>query len=232
MSDRWTERLSEYLDGNLAAEEREPLARHLESCAECAAALADLGRVVERARALGERPPARDLWPGIAARLSEPAPADEAPAPLSFPAVSRRPTPRRVSLSWAQLAAAGLAVALLSAAAAWLLRPGPRPIRLAGGQDDRSGGMSAATPAASRDRSYDEAITELRRALSRGRGELDTTTVRILEQNLALIERSIDQARRALAADPANPYLRQHLQDTMRRKIELLRRATVVASAG
>jgi hypothetical protein len=53
----------------------------------------------------------------------------------------------------------------------------------------------------------------------------------VLEQNLAAIEQSIGQSRRALAADPANPYLREHLQETMRSKLALLQRATLVASA-
>jgi hypothetical protein len=78
--------------------------------------------------------------------------------------------------------------------------------------------------------SPDIALAEIRHALDRGRGDLDTSTVRVLEQNLLLIERSIAEAKRALDADPRNPYLRQHLHETMQRKVELLRRATLVAS--
>ena len=67
--------------------------------------------------------------------------------------------------------------------------------------------------------------------LEADRGTLDTTTVRIIEQNLAVIDRAIADARRALAADPGNAYLNAHLAGTMRRKIDLLRRAaTIVAS--
>lgn len=76
-----------------------------------------------------------------------------------------------------------------------------------------------------------EAIDELRKALARERDRLDPSTVRALESNLAIIDLAIDQARRALAADPANSYVKEHLAETMRRKVELLQRATMLASA-
>src|SRR5438093_1416138 len=67
-------------------------------------------------------------------------------------------------------------------------------------------------------------------ALVEGRrtGRLDSTTVRILERDLATIDTAIAQARRALAADPGSAYLNHHLADTMRRKLELLRQATAL----
>jgi hypothetical protein len=55
--------------------------------------------------------------------------------------------------------------------------------------------------------------------------------VRVLEQNLALIDRAIAQAQRAVAADSANVYLNTHLAETMRRKIDLLRQAAALVSA-
>jgi len=77
---------------------------------------------------------------------------------------------------------------------------------------------------------HEEAIAELRKALARERDRLDPATIRTLEANLAIIDLAIDQARRALAADPANTYVKEHLADTMRRKVELLQRATMLAS--
>jgi len=72
----------------------------------------------------------------------------------------------------------------------------------------------------------------LERILQDGRGRLDSTTVRVLEQNLAVIDAAIAQARRAVAADSANLYLNSHLAETMRRKLELLRQAaSLVATA-
>ena len=68
MSHQWTDRLSEYLDDELPPGERSALEEHLRHCAACGAVLADLKRIVTRARGLEDQPPERDLWPGIAAR--------------------------------------------------------------------------------------------------------------------------------------------------------------------
>jgi RES domain-containing protein len=86
----------------------------------------------------------------------------------------------------------------------------------------------SARPAA---RSYDVAVAELQQVLAQNRGRLDTTTVRVIEQNLATIDRAIAQAQRALAVDSANIYLNSHLAETMRRKLELLRQAAALVSA-
>ena len=77
---------------------------------------------------------------------------------------------------------------------------------------------------------YDAAIAELERVLAGRRAQLDSSTVRIVEQNLALIDRAIAEARRALAADPTDSYLHDHLASTMRRKMGLLRRATAASA--
>jgi hypothetical protein len=76
---------------------------------------------------------------------------------------------------------------------------------------------------------YDAAVAQLQAALVAGRGLLDTSTVRVLQENLAIIDRAIAQARAALAADPGNAYLNLHLAQTMRTKLELLRRAQAIA---
>jgi hypothetical protein len=76
--------------------------------------------------------------------------------------------------------------------------------------------------------SYAAAVADLERVLAGGRGQLDTTTIRVIEQNLAAIDQAIAQAQRALESDPANMYLNTHLAETMRRKLELLRQAATL----
>lgn len=234
MTDRWSESLSDYLDGELTAEDRREVALHLETCADCAQAARELEQVIERARALPDLAPPRDLWPAIEAQLMgrkeaarKEAAEKEAPVSAPAPLPARRPRTRVVSFTWPQLVAAGLAVALLSTAAFWLGTRGDRRIA----QRTSSPAVSGPTREAANVPPTEAAIEELRQALANGRNDLDPATVKVLEQNLATIERSIREAKAALDADPANPYLRHHLQETMTRKVNLLRQATLLASA-
>jgi anti-sigma factor RsiW len=227
MTDIWTDRLSEYLDGELRAEERTALEDHLRHCVACGAALADLKRIVRRARALDDRQPEQDLWPGIAARIGVPAAA--ATEAVEIRLAGR--APRRWTFSLPQLAAAGIALMAVSGAAAWLLHPAGTAVVVTRQSTPPVVMPVAAGPARPAERSYDVAVAELQQVLTQNRGRLDTTTVRVIEQNLATIDRAIAQAQRAVAADSANIYLNSHLAETMRRKLELLRQAAALVSA-
>src|SRR5881409_1841187 len=219
MKDQWTDRLSEYLDGGLGVAERAALEAHAVSCAACRTTLDELRRVVARAQALQDRPPAADLWPDIAARIG-----------LSSGA---RPAIRRhFSFTVPQLAAASITLALLSGgAAALLLRSrAPAPVATSPATTARRPPLLNASLYPN-DQRYAAQVADLERALERGRGQLDTTTVRVIEKNLAIIDRAIRAAQSALAADPANSYLNLHLAQEMRRKLELLRQAATLAGA-
>lgn len=219
MTDTWIDRLSEYLDGELTDAERAALESHLASCRECMTTLAELREVAARAAALMPRPPADDLWPGIEPRLQP-----GANAVLPFRA---RPS-RRLSFTLPQLAAAGIALMVVSGGGVWVLQHGGR--------------ATSAPPIAAIDRTpeprvvstalidprYDEAIADLEQALDAGRAQLDPATVKIIEANLAAIDKAIDESQRALSEDPANMYLNTHLADARQRKLALLRRATAL----
>ena len=81
------------------------------------------------------------------------------------------------------------------------------------------------------DAQYDAAVTDLESAVKKGRGRLDANTIAIVEHNLQIIDQAIDQARQALAADPANAYLSSHLFEARRRKLDLLRRAAALSES-
>jgi hypothetical protein len=70
---------------------------------------------------------------------------------------------------------------------------------------------------------YDAAVADLELVLAAGRGTLDTSTVRVLEEKLALIDPAFHDVERALAIDPGNPYLNAHLARTLRQKIDCRR---------
>jgi hypothetical protein len=163
----------------------------------------------------------------------EPLEATRPTARLDLRAVRSR---RRWSFSVPQLAAAGIALMAMSGGAAWLLHPAARAGVAVQGPP-RPAAVSAPSgllvPASVRApvRSYDGAVADLERVLAEGRGRLDTTTVRVIERNLATIDSAIAQAQRALAADSGNVYLNSHLAETRQRKLELLRQAAALVSS-
>lgn len=212
MTDQWTDRLSDYLDDDLEPAERVQLAAHLETCSDCSAVLEDLRAVVARAQTLPSLPPRANLWPGIEARITRRGLLTRLSDWAS----------RQVSFTVPQLAAAALALMVLSGGIVWLSQYGGRTTSLP--PVDAYGVL----PAAFTNPQYDEAIADLERTLEAGRSQLDPQTVRIIEANLASIDQAIAQSRRALAADPANAYLNTHLAEFEQRKLALLRRANAL----
>ena len=216
MTDQWMHRLSEYLDSDLTPVERSELEAHLAGCETCRRVLDELRIVKAQAAVLPDREPEADLWPAVRAAISK---------GRVVPIQAGRPA-RRFSFSLSQLTAAAAALALVSAGAVWLavaqrtVTPGPT-------------GSSTIQPVSvsfdPRGRA-DSAITQLERILAEAGGRLDSSTVRILAENLALIDRAIEQARKALESDPGNAYLNEHLARTMRKKIDVLRRAADLAA--
>lgn len=220
MNDQWTDRLSEYADGELDAVEVAGIEAHLRDCADCRAVLDDLRAVVARAGTLEDREPASDLWPAIAERLQ--GAADVTPI-TAGDARSRR----RIAFTVPQLAAAGLAVMLLGSGTVWMaLRGGNEP-----GQTAVMPVAQPAVPAASPAETYGAAIADLEGVLRDSRPLLDTATARVLEESLVAIDRAIAEAQAALAEDPASRYLQNHLSFTMQRKLELLNQAAALAPA-
>jgi anti-sigma factor RsiW len=234
MHERWTDRLSEYLDDELPAAERAALEGHLADCAGCRAVLVELGAVVARAGALDERPPREELWSGIAARIGSPVAARR----LGGAASERFGGPaRRLAFSMPQLAAAAAVLLVVGGSAGWLAGPMLRggdavpvvanaplaPVAPAGPAGPATYGDADPAMAA--------VVEELEAVLESGRGRLSPSTIRTLEANLAIIDTAIGEAQRAVAGDPGNAYLQTHLADVMRRKVTLLQRAASLASA-
>jgi anti-sigma factor RsiW len=227
MSDHWINRLSEYVDGELPDNERVALEAHLQDCDRCTAILSELERVIRRAQSLPPMTPANDLWPAIARGIGATPPQSDTVVDLA----SRRGRTRRWAFSLPQLAAAGIALMTLSGSAVWLLREPshPAPVAVVNSSRGDTTPVVAVALKPSASQSYAAAVADLEHVLAEGRGRLDTTTVRVIEQNLATIDRAIAEAQRALAADSGNLYLNTHLAETMRRKLELLRQAASLA---
>ena len=208
------ERLSDYADESLAPSERARVQEHLARCAACTERLATLRRLLGAASTLPtEVTPPSEQWREIRARITRAAGASSA-------------SPRTRWLTapaWLLAAAAVLLVALSSAVTTVIVRRTPDPI-------ERASTPSSVVllPAAARDveAHYVRTASELAEALAAQRGKLDPATIAKVEASLRVIDEAIDEARHALAGDPANLTLLDLLTANYERKLELLRRAT------
>ena len=232
MNDRFTELLSDYLDLDLPRAEADAVGRHLETCAVCRATLEELAHVKSQAAALVDPPVPTDLWAGIASRIGPAGSTSAAPArqPVVLELPRRRPAwPAWPATPWL---AAAAAFVLVAAGALWLAHDRLGPSLRADRVVSDGSPAGAATDAALAD--FDAGriegeISDLQRALDRGRGKLDPKTVQVLEENLRIIRKAAEDARQALEQDPANRELQDYLAGSVQRKLDLVRRAATLA---
>jgi hypothetical protein len=90
-----------------------------------------------------------------------------------------------------------------------------------GGSDVRLVGLNSRAL----ERQYSEEVHELELVLRKSRGALAPETVKILEDNLRIIDNAIREAKAALASDPQSDMLVDLLRSAYERKLELLRQA-------
>jgi hypothetical protein len=171
--------------------------------------------------------PTRDLWAGIASRL------EARPALPAAPGADRS----RITFTLPQLAMAASLLIAVASGITWMVAHPPAapasaqgPVIQAYGTPDDTGGQVVQANFA--DAQYNAAVSDLENILREERDRLDPRTVLIIERNLKAIDDAIAEARTALENDPANPFLNSHLADARRRKLDLLRQATSLASAG
>lgn len=72
---------------------------------------------------------------------------------------------------------------------------------------------------------FDREIRALRSIVDERRGQLDSTTVAVIERSLRMIDQAIAESREALAMDPASGFLNEQLNYALTRKVELLQTA-------
>lgn len=241
--------LQDFQEGLLPPEVEEEVRRHLAECSQCRRELETLADLLDAMAELPqEAQPSRDLWPQVAWRITgEQASAADAGAGgaevdqvAEWGGVSRgdgvgggslaedrfgarRLRGRRINLAAWQLLAASLVVALVSGASVWAFLSGR------GGEE---GPMTVPAPWIAQQAvldqaygGYDEAVADLESALEQGRHVLGPETVLVLEENLAIIDQAIQEAREALALDPGSAVVRRILAENLRWKVSLLRHA-------
>ncbi|HEV8365095.1 MAG TPA: zf-HC2 domain-containing protein [Gemmatimonadaceae bacterium] len=236
---RFDDLLSDYLENTIALPLRAAVDGHVASCARCAAVLADVRSIVDRAAALPELEPSHDLWSGIEARLDSPV------VPISAAASSGR---FRVP-TWIGLAAAAAVLIVITSVVTrqWVsngekttpsVATAPTlPAARADSLGTESTAVARVTPVTVTNRervsaavTYGREIARLE-AFVRQRGEsLDPTTKAIIENSMRIIDSALVEARAALARDPASRFLTDQVDQTLQKKMELLRTVTLLAA--
>jgi hypothetical protein len=135
--------------------------------------------------------PPHDLWPEIAARLSEPS----------------RAAPRR--FTWPMALAAGFLVAAVSALLTWSLMRDPTPMPVHYGPNSALRAVQL--------KARDELLVQFRQRLD----ELPPKTRETVVKNLAIIQRAADEIDAALAQDPASGLLNGLLLSTYQKELQI-----------
>lgn len=194
--------LNDYVDGVLSNTELRAVDQHIASCATCAREVEALRALTRRVAALPRSiTPERDLRPEIRARMKQRGPL------------------------WNvryQLAAAAVILVALSSMLTVSIVNRTRP---SGFTDDRAHVRLIRRDAHALQREYSAEVRELEMVLRKSRGALSPSTVRILEDNLKIIDNAIREAQTAIAADPNSEMLIDLLRSAYERKLELLRQA-------
>ena len=206
----FSDRFDDLLDGRLDAAEADELKRHLAECPACEDEFEGIRDLRERAAALPRSlEPARDLWPGIASRISE-------------GKVVRGRFGHRAFL------AAAAAVLIVSSVVTAYLIGRSQAVVVAEAPEVAASGPSEVLLASFEGLGVDNYLAtraELMSALEARSHELSPETMDVVMDNLLLIDQAMDRIATALGEDPENEFLMKQLAGAYRRQIDLLRRA-------
>jgi hypothetical protein len=204
------DRFDDYLDGVLDTAEAEELRAHVAGCPLCAEELESLRELRERAASLPRSlEPSHDLWPGIAARISE---KKVVRGRFGGRALLAAAAAVVVISSVVTAYFIGRSQAVVSVEAPVVVEGGPSEVLLASFE-----GLGVDNYLATR--------AELLDALEARRHELSPETMDVVTENLLLIDQAMDRIAEALGEDPENEFLMKQLAGAYRRQIDLLQRA-------
>lgn len=195
--------LNDFVDGDIDRAEAQRIEEHIASCADCRAEVAQLRALTQRVAALPrDIQPDRDLRSDIWRSVNQPSPL------------------------WGMRYRLAAAAVMLVALSSLLTLAVVNSVRSTGfATDDRTDVRLVSRDYTELQREYGDEVRELEMVLRKSRGALAPSTVRILEENLKIIDNAIREARTALAADPNSEMLIDLLRSAYERKLELLRQA-------
>jgi hypothetical protein len=239
------ERLADWLEQEVDAQTDAALARHAAGCARCGALVDDLRSIRRAAASLPALTPSRDLWPDIEARIQAPV--------ITLPSRAARRAQRStwwMAAAAAGLVAVTAGVTYLvttnagtppeATIAAVPRGPDTTPLAVVtepevpvpaareANRTERSAPSAGALPAGrnvseTENSEYARDVAQLRAIVTQRRTEFDSTTIAVLERNLALIDSAIAESREALQRDPASEFLADQLARARTKKVAILR---------
>ena len=202
MTDAWTDRLSDYLDGELDQKSHDEAAQHLECCAQCRATLRDLRRIRDWASTL--QPDAGDAreWTALELRIR-----------------------RRANFTLGLRVAAMVLGAIGLAALAWYATGGPGGEVVGGTAID----AGASVVPSSGDVDYAAEVHALETLLRERGHDLDPRTRKALQAGLESIHETLAMVRQELARNPQNGLLRELELRSRQQKLSLLNRTVLLS---
>jgi hypothetical protein len=213
--------LDDYVDGARAATGRSSDARlaafeaHLPGCQRCRALVADFSSIRREAADLDEVPLPARLWARVASAIE---------------ADARTPWWQRTfgnAVSGWMPAAVAAALALVVGGGLWFSRSAaveaPQTTEAPAAAD------AAVAPA---EQHYEEAIDGLQHLADEQKRSLDPQTLAILQQNLAVVDRAINESRAALSSEPTSAAAQDSLLDALDTKVSLLQDTVALGSEG
>jgi hypothetical protein len=214
------DKLSAFLDGDLPSLEAQAVRAHLEGCAACARAAAEMTAMISTTRTLDRPEPPPTLWPAIAGKLDR----LEAPVPL---------VPRR---RWRTFGAGALAGAAAAAALVLALGSGRRarppaarpPAPVAAAVDPLL--EEAEAEFASAAAAYERSIEKLRGLLEAQQERWSADQRARYAERLARLDEAIARSREAAQRSPGDSAGNEQLFAAYQEKIAYL--AAVVHRGG
>jgi anti-sigma factor RsiW len=226
--EHYEEAICELVDGDIEEARRAEVEAHLATCPSCRALADDLARLrVEASRLPVQHPPAH-IWTKVSARIEE---SGVRPSPVTrlvrlFSASFARRRLRFAlggGLSLA-LAAVLLLVLLPRGTVNRIVTNAPQPVGSSSPvhANDTDLVKSVESELQMAEEHYQKAIDGLQQIANAGQGSLDPQVAATLQQNLAVIDRAIQDSQEALSQQPTNELAQQSLFEAFRRKVGLL----------
>ncbi len=207
------ERLSDFVDGALAPDETRQTIAHVEACVRCAGEATRLRGLLAATAALPQsiEPPA-ELWGEIRATLET---NKVVTLPVGRREGWRRALPRSTWAVGATVVIVGTSLLVRHELASPVVEPHPVP----------------APPAVVRiDRRYTPVLDNLTESLRAKVAVAPAKTAATVNQSIEIVDSAIAETRAALIQDPANDRIAELLSVNYQKKLDLLKRATELAT--